>query len=240
VEEIVELFFEGDKNAVLLLHGFTGTPVEMKEFGEYLSKKGFTVYIPLLKGHGTNWKDLNRVHYTDFLVQARNCFEKLYNASKSVSVVGFSASGAIALYLAEKFPVEKIILINTTVLNSLAYWLGGIFSFVLPVFPAFSDVKKPVENPLPSYKVYPLKAVRELLKLNKIVIKHLKDVSAPILIFASQDDHTVPPKNSTYIYKNVSSKEKTLVELENSYHMAVIDYDKDIIFKKSVQFLQKT
>ena len=61
-------YFEGTNGkAVLLVHGWTSTPYELRRLGKYLNENGYTVYAPQLKGHGTIPKDLEQVRWTDWL-----------------------------------------------------------------------------------------------------------------------------------------------------------------------------
>ncbi|MCJ7696498.1 MAG: hypothetical protein MUO40_13895, partial [Anaerolineaceae bacterium] len=63
---------EGNNTGVLLFHGFTATTTEVRLIGECLNKDGFTISAPLLPGHGTHPKDLNRVSWRDWV----DCGEK--------------------------------------------------------------------------------------------------------------------------------------------------------------------
>ena len=54
-----EIFINNnDKNLAILIHGFTGSPREMKKLAfEIKEKLNFSIYVPRLPGHGTNSKD---------------------------------------------------------------------------------------------------------------------------------------------------------------------------------------
>ncbi len=57
---------ENDKAGILLLHGFTASPWEVKELAEYLNKDNITVYGTLLAGHGTSPRDLKKTKWEDW------------------------------------------------------------------------------------------------------------------------------------------------------------------------------
>ena len=51
--------------AVLLLHGFTGSPWEVRPLGESLAARGFHVLAPQLPGHGTTPEAMLYVTHVD-------------------------------------------------------------------------------------------------------------------------------------------------------------------------------
>jgi carboxylesterase len=236
---ISNVFLHGKgKTAVILFHGFTGSPEELMELGETINKEEYNVFIPLLPGHGTNWRELNRIKSRDYISFSENVFEAIQDEYEEVSLVGFSFGGTVALYLSEKYEIKRLILINSMILVDLSLILGKFVSPVLPVFPSFPDVHKKIENPPFSYGIYPLKAVSSIVDFIKLTRENIKKVTADTMVIYSVYDHTVSVKNSLFIYNEVSSREKRIIPLTNSYHMAVLDYDKEEMFKKIVDFLQ--
>jgi carboxylesterase len=63
-------------------------------------------------------------------------------------------------------------------------------------------------------------------------------VTAPMLLFHSVDDHTLPVTNTEIVMKGVGSREKQRIELVNSFHVATLDYDQEIIFENSRLFIE--
>ena len=62
-----EFYYKGSNTGVLLIHGFTGTPSEVRLLGEFLKDKGYTVRGILLKGHGTTIEDMRKCGYRDWI-----------------------------------------------------------------------------------------------------------------------------------------------------------------------------
>jgi carboxylesterase len=233
-----DVFLQGEgKTAVLLFHGFTGSPEEMMELAITINKEGYDVFIPLLPGHGTNWRELSRIKSRDYISFSENVFETIQRDYEEVSLVGFSFGGTVALYLSEKYEIKKLILINAMILANLSLILGKFASKVFPIFPSFPDVHKKIENPPFSYRVYPLRAVGSILDFINLTRAHIKEVNSNIMVIYSIFDHIVSGKNSFYVYNKVSSKEKIIIPLVNSYHMAILDYDKEEMYKRILSFL---
>jgi carboxylesterase len=76
----------------------------------------------------------------------------------------------------------------------------------------------------------------ELMKATK---RDISKITAPILIFSSREDHVVSTANGPYILEHVSSTDREIVWLENSYHVATIDNDKQLIIDRCVEFINK-
>ena len=97
-------FLEGGPVGVLLVHGFTATPVEVRSLADRLHAQGHTVAGPLLPGHGTKPEDLNRVRWQDWIDAAEEVYGRLAARSDRVFVGGTSMGAVIALYLASLHP----------------------------------------------------------------------------------------------------------------------------------------
>ena len=217
------------KTGVLLIHGFTGSPCSLEPIAISFAKNNFNVELPLLPGHGTKWQDLNKVKYTDWI----NTLEiSLLELSKRVNF--------IFVYLASHHKkINGLILVNDAIiLNDPRLFFIPIIRFFLSASKAIGeDIKKPGVTEK-SYDKNPTNGLYELLKLNKYVKKNLKKVFCPVLSFKSKIDHVVPIKSSLYTLKKISSNNKELIWLNNSYHVATLDYDQDIIIEKSIKFIE--
>ena len=101
-------FFKGtNERAVLLLHGYTGAPSEMRLLGEYLNSKGFTVKCVLLPGHGTTPEDLNETTTDDWYAEAEHACCELLSSHSKVMVAGLSMGGLLTIRIAAQLPIER-------------------------------------------------------------------------------------------------------------------------------------
>ena len=57
------------------------------------------------------------------------------------------------------------------------------------------------------------------------------------MIIHSREDDLASKKGAEEVYRSVSSTDKELIILEDSYHMVLYDNEKDFVFKKSLEFL---
>ncbi len=179
--------------------------------------------------------------WQEWVEVADKALQDLMGRCRKVFVTGLSMGGTISLYLGEKYGdrIAGIMTINAAVsLNPVLMPLVPLVKHIVPSIPGIgSDIKDPSVKES-AYDKVSLRAVDELRKLMEITRRDLQKVTQPILIFSSRDDHAVPPRNQPFILNHVASWDKELIMLENSYHVATLDNDKELIFAREVEFIQ--
>ncbi len=231
---------------VLLIHGISGSPYEMSYLGSRFSGAGFNVLAPRLTGNGTQWQDLNRINYTDWIGDVETALVTLKKISSQIFTAGLSMGGALTLYLAENHPeIKGIIAINhALLLNNPALFFLPVIKYFMPYTKKKnSSISRSIKDKsvnLVTYDRMPTGGVNQLLKLVKIVKKDLFKIKQPVLVFKSIEDSKLMGglRNAEYTLKHISSKSKELVLLKNSYHIATMDFDKEIICGKSIEFIR--
>ncbi|MEA1972199.1 MAG: alpha/beta fold hydrolase [Candidatus Cloacimonadota bacterium] len=225
---------------VLLVHGLTSTTSAMRGMAERFAEKGFNVELPPLAGHGTKWQDLNKVTYHDWLDDLEKALSNLKERASKIFVFGLSLGGGLSLHLAGKHPeLAGIIAINNVCkFTSPVYWFVPLIRFITPsVKGVASDIKDPNEKEI-AYSKTPTNSVYEMLKMMKEMRKMLPSIKMPVLVFKSKEDHVIPIQSAKYTIDNLGSENKELIWLENSYHVAPLDFDKNVIFEKSMDFIK--
>jgi len=230
---------QNKESAFLIIHGFTSTPESMEGLGTYL-KENHTISIPLLPGHGTTWKNLNNYKWEDWYQEVEKNYLNLKKTYPKVYVLGLSLGGALALKLSQEHKVDALILINhLCILKGLAPKLAFIAHFFLPKIKGIaSDIKKPGIKE-PAYEYFSGYAGWQTQRIAHHVKQNLHKVNSPTLIFKSKDDHVIPLKSATYTLEKISSPIKEFILLENSYHVATMDFDQEIIAQKTLEFIQR-
>lgn len=226
---------------VLLLHGFTGSPAAMRPWAERLGSAGFGVELPALPGHATSWQDLNRTTWHQWYAAAQISYLKLAKEHPKVFVAGLSMGGALALRLAQhQNSVAGLILVNPALkAKNKLLKLAPVIGKFLPSVPAVgNDIAKP-NTTEHSYDRTPVRAAGSMLDLWQDVKRGLHLVTAPTQIFTSVNDHIVPVSSSKLIYESISTSiaHREQVMLAESYHVATLDVENEIIFDKSIEFI---
>jgi esterase/lipase len=230
------------RTGVLLVHGFTGTPMSMRPWGEHLAAAGFAVRCPLLPGHGTRWQDCNISTHDQWTTTVGEAFDALAADCDRVFVAGLSMGGTLATRLAELRPddVAGLILVNPALLTQRldAKLLPLIARMTGSWAPIASDIKKPGVTEL-AYPKLPTRAMMQLRQLWAVTRADLARVTAPTMVFHSVEDHVVEPVNSEILLASIGSTDTTEVLLHDSYHVATLDNDAPTIFKSSVEWIRE-
>jgi esterase/lipase len=229
------------RTGVLLIHGFTGTPMSMRPWGEHLSAEGFTARCPLLPGHGTRWQDCNVSTHDQWTTAVGEAFDALAEECDRVFVAGLSMGGTLATRLAEVRPddLAGLLLVNPAFLTQRldAKLLPLIARLTGSWAPIASDIRKPGVTEL-AYPKLPTRAMMQLRTLWAATRADLARVTAPVIVFHSAEDHVVEPINTKVLLDGISSTDTTEVVLHDSYHVATLDNDAPAIFERSVDWLR--
>lgn len=229
------------RTGVLLVHGFTGTPMSMRPWGEHLAAEGFAVRCPLLPGHGTHWQDCNASTHDQWTATVEDAFDQLAAVCDRVFVAGLSMGGTLATRLAQvrRDDVAGLLLVNPALLTQRldAKMLPLLARLTASWSPIASDIKKPGVAEL-AYPRLPTRAMLQLRGLWSATRAELGRVTAPVIVFTSREDHVVEPVNSRILLAGVGSTDTTEVVLEDSYHVATLDNDAPLIFDRSVEWIR--
>jgi carboxylesterase len=232
---------DGGDTGVLLLHGFTGSPKSMKPWGEFLAAHGYTVRVPRLPGHGTRWQDMNITTWQDWYAEADRSFRELAARSSRVFVMGLSMGGSLTLRLAEMKgdAIAGIVLVNPAVHSERPDRFAlPIIKHIIGSFPGISnDIKKEGQDE-GAYDRIPLKAAHSLTHLWSAVKTDIAAIDQPLLLFRSAEDHVVEASNAAWILSHVSSTDVREIVLMDSFHVATMDNDAELIHRESLDFLQ--
>jgi carboxylesterase len=227
---------------VLLCHGFTGNPSSLAPWAQHLAEDGRTVRVPRLPGHGTTWQEMNRTRWDDWYATVEAALLQLRDRCDQVVVGGLSMGGALALRLAQLHgpEVAGLVLVNPAVLlTDPRLRLLPVLKHVVASIPGIgSDIAKPgaVES---AYDRTPLKALHSSVQAYRQVVRDLPQVTQPLLLLHSPEDHVVPPKSSSTVLSRVSSRDVTEVLLHRSYHVATLDDDAAVVERLSSEFIAR-
>jgi carboxylesterase len=234
---------KGGPVGILLIHGFTGSPPEMRLVGDYLHQRGLTVSGPLLPGHGTGVKDLNRTGWTEWTGHAESALAELQTRCETVFVAGLSMGALLTLYLAARHPdLPAVVLYSpATIVADRRSDLAPVLKYVMRRVPkGESDLHDPqAETYIWSYADWPTAGTHELMKLTREVKRLLPRVSNPLLVFYSTADETIHPNSARFTYQQAGSEDKELFTLHDSGHVITVDAEWESVAEKTYQFIQR-
>lgn len=232
---------EKAKIGILLVHGFTGSPAGMRPWGEYLNQLGYTVTVALLPGHGTVAQDLNHVKWQEWPAKIESDLNALMQSCEKVFLAGLSMGGGVCLNVSARYSnqLSGLILVNPMIhVKFVPHQLAWVISRFQKLRSSVGDdIKRPGVTEY-GYDWLPAVGAYEMLKMLHYTRKRLHDVTLPVQLFHSVEDHTLPVSNTEIVMREINSREKSRIELVNSYHVATLDYDAEIIFENSRIFIE--
>ena len=239
--------FPGDRRGVLLLHGFTGTPFEVRPLGERLARRGLAVVGPVVAGHCTSARDLEATTWRDWEAGAAAALDALRARCDRICVAGLSMGGLLSARLAFLRTQQ----IDALVLMSVPLWLPaparrGVKALSHLPWPRAvpkvggSDVRdRAAKNANPSYREFPVRAVAQMIELAEEVQRELPSIVTPTLILHGRHDHTAPPACAGAISDALGAREVRLHWLEQSYHLLPLDVEKDRVANLVGDFVEE-
>jgi len=242
-------FLPGGRTGILLIHGFTGTPKEMRWMGEYLNRElGFTCLGIRLAGHATRPKDMVRSRWTDWTASVEDGYNLLRGAADEIYFAGLSMGGALSLLMSAKLNVKGIVTISApySIPDEHPAWQIQLYSYFKTYLPKTKGKPGAGWFDKEAYKdhiSYPLNPIRSAAELKILLDKMhtaLPKVTAPALLIHSRDDVYVLPENLEKIYAGlVNTSDKTKLYVTGSGHVVTKDAARSQVFEAARDFIKR-
>lgn len=231
---------------VLVIHGFTGNPSSMTPQAKAFAAAGHHVEQPRLPGHGTTVEDMMTTDWSDWSGEAAAAYERLADRADQIVVIGLSMGGTLTLWTGlerqDDARLKGLICVNAATQPQPDDVLAMVQEMIdegNESMPGIgSDIADPDVEEI-AYSATPLKQLQSLMNDGvRPIADRYGELTVPILILSSTDDHVVPPENSAHL-RDTAGGEVEFVALERSYHVATQDYDKDLINARSLAFIER-
>ena len=232
----------GGAHGVLLIHGFTGLPAELRLMGEYLNARGFTVLAIRLAGHGTTVEDLSRMEHEDWMDSVRDGSAILSGVCEEVSVVGHSMGAVFAMLLSVETDVAHVVSLGAPIMIAPEQGIEHLPTREACVDRYVPKARRRLQN-VPcgannTYRRMPLVSIHEMMDVIAILCRQIAKVTAPILIVHGERDHTADPKSADYLYENVRSPRCEKYILPDAGHLLPLDLGiRERVFARTASFL---
>lgn len=260
------IFEKRGKTSVLLVHGITGAPTEMKPLVRKLAARGFTVACPQLAGHCSTLKDLKRTRWTDWYASLEASLDFLSGECDTVFVSGLSMGALLALKLAADHPqriqgvatlsatffydgwnvphMKQRFLLPLVIHSPLRYFISyhepapyGIKDERLRHLIAAVYEGNSANMPEKyGYSEFPAVTIRETFRLIRAVKRDLAQVATPLLIVHSTEDDMASLENAKFLAARVSSRQLETFYVDDTYHVLTLDKRKDDVANHVADF----
>lgn len=242
--------FLGDRSkpACLLIHGFTGTPREMRWLGEYLNGYGYTCLGIRLAGHATDPEDMIRSNWTDWVASVEDGCSLLRGVTEDIFLAGLSMGGILSLLAAARLETKGVVAMSTPYKLPDDPRLRHI-DWIAKMIPYMPKSDEPPgaswfdKDAFKDHVSYPQNPVRSIGQLNRLLGEMraaLPKVRVPVLLIHSKDDRYVLPENMEMIFADLkNASDKTKVYITGSGHVVTRDAARHQVFELARQFIER-
>ena len=243
-------FLLGDRSkpACLLIHGFTGTPKEMRWMGEYLNKQGYTCLGVRLTGHATIPEDMIASRWTDWTASVEDGYSLLRSFTDTIFLVGLSMGAVLSLLMSTRLDVKGVVSMSAPYklpddprLRKID-WISKIVAYMPKgdEEPGASWFDKEAWKGHVSYPMNPVRSIGQLNILLGEMRAALPKIRVPVRLIHSKDDKYVLPENMEMICADlVNAPEKTKVYLTGSGHVVTRDAARPQVFESALEFIRR-
>lgn len=214
-------YFPGNHIGCLLIHGFSGSPSEMRLLGERIAKSGWTVLGIQLSGHGAASEQIAKFGWQDWVNDAKASVSGLKGSCSHIIAIGLSLGGLLALHLAAQGLVDGVVSMNS---------------------PMVLTPEKAVEPKLERLG-YVQFSPEALISLNKGIYQvrgRLHKITCPVLLMQSRIDAMVDPISVEIIAKNICSPQTEVVYWEHSGHILSLGPERELAADKIREFIRES
>lgn len=226
----------------LCIHGFTGNPGSMRGVAEAFAAAGFHVELPRLPGHGTHVDDMVPTGWADWTGEVEAAYQRLAARSSKIVVSGLSMGGSLTLWAGSQHPeVRGLVCVNPATQPQPPEVVEMLEDFLqngMEIIPGIgSDIADPDVKET-AYEGTPIRPLLSLVTALESLSQQYASMSMPLLLMGSPEDHVVSPEQVDFLAASYGGPVERVV-LERSYHVATMDYDKELIFERAVSFGQQ-
>ena len=248
---------------VLLVHGVTGSPVEMKHIAKNLHRAGYTVYAPLLAGHGRDIAALRATRWEDWYRSLAESCDWFAPQVDQLFVAGICVGGLLGLRLAHEQPAIRAATVYSPLLiydgwNTPRHYRWGRVTVPIAVNLGLSRFISLKERPPFGIKsdrirrllaetpdgirgtlpTFPVDTLHQNLRLFSAFDQLLPDIRTPTLLVHARDDDLGSPQNALYIKDRIGGHCE-IQWLINSYHMVHVDQEHRIASDRTRAFFDR-
>lgn len=245
-------FHRGGLVGCLCLHGFMASPAEVRWLAQNLAEAGHTVYAPRLPGHGTNYRDMARVQWRDWLAAVVDAYYVLKAQCEQVFVVGHSMGGILGLLLATQVPLDGLAVLATPIMHRrqkvrAARWLKYVLHYtdqtdrsaLIKTIQIEQERRNEAIVGRIRYDRWSTHGVAELVGVTTAARDCLPQIQTPLMLVYSQSDPTVPIEDMRIIAESVSSSQIEQHMLTESGHILPQDMEREKVFARVTDFVQR-
>ncbi len=212
---------EEARGSVLLIHGVSTGPGDLRELANFLFDSDYNVYVLRLPDYGTPGHTISEVSWESALHQARQCFQLLSRGGGRVHVVGMGFGATLALHLARSESVSSLVLLSPAIMPKASF----------------------LQRMLVRLKLHHLKFVHEMVGWNADLMEgmdkargHVGKLRVPVYAAQCEDDDRASPLSLRFLQRKSKHKASRFQIFPSGGHAVLAAHGAEGLFKDIVNF----
>jgi carboxylesterase len=232
-------FLKGGSKAVLLLHSFTSSTVDVKKLGRFLNSENYTCFAPLYEGHSQSAEHLILTSPRGWWGSVERGYNFLKNEGyQSIAVIGVSLGGVFALNAGQKMNVNGIVTMSVPYKRELDSLKKRVLNYALTYKQLEGKGKQQISHELDKLEASSFISLVQFKEYIDLTMEGLLRIEKPICILYGELDEPLYKESANYIYINVSTHHRSVKGYSNSKHLMTLGPDKEEIHHDILSFLE--
>lgn len=224
----------------LVVHGFLGTAANMRPIADVLAERGYTVYVPLLRGHGTTLEEMNAATADDWLADVLAGYDRLKKSGcKKIFLIGLSMGAILSSLAVSQRDAAGLVMLSAPFKMKLWLSIARHLRFLIP----YAEFPPPKHDPiLPYEQLYNGCAVAKLHTLNQLckqACKNLPAITCPTLVVQSKMDNKVRKGAMDYVLSHIGGKDVSHLWLDRARHSCTYGPESQRAIQSCLDFVEK-
>lgn len=231
-------FDGGGKRAVLLLHSFTGSTIDMRKLGKYLAKNGYTVTAPLYTGHGEEALELLKHGPDEWWNDTKTAYEQLISEGyEQVAVIGLSLGSVLALKVAEQFNPIGLVTMSLPMASEEVTLRKRVVYYARSRQQYEDKSVEQKEQEIIQIKEHSMEIIPEFLELIQTQMNGVSQIDMPVLALSGDEDEAIYQDSAEYLVSMVQTSDAEAKSYTKAGHLMTFGADASIIFEDISNFL---
>ncbi|MBQ0140115.1 MAG: alpha/beta hydrolase [Kurthia sp.] len=232
--------FAGGKRAVLLLHSFTGSTIDMRKLGKYLHANGYTSYSPMYTGHGEEATILLQYGPEQWWEDVRTAYEHLEDEGyEEIAVIGLSLGSILALKVANELNPIGVVTMSLPMAREEVTLRKRVIYYARNHQQYEDKTAEQKEWEITQLKEHPMPAIPEFVQLINEQVAKIPEISVPIFAMCGDLDDPLYRQSAEKIVETVGSSKKEMKVYKQAGHLMTFGTDAPIIFQDILTFLNE-
>ncbi|WP_444684808.1 alpha/beta hydrolase [Alkalicoccus luteus] len=227
------------KRAVLLLHGFTGNPADVRRLGRHLHKAGYTCHAPIYRGHGMQAETLIDTNPNDWWQDVLQGYAWLQEEGyEEIACAGVSLGGLFTLRAGAELDVKGLVSMSAPILEkSMDSLRRRVTSYANEYNRVTGLAQEEAEAAEQQLNQHPMPFLEPLQQMITGVREELGDIAAPLYVIQGERDERLYLESAPIIEREAGSAQKKLSFYKDSGHLITVGREKEALFQDIEAFL---